>query len=617
MSARLGCVVLLACGGGGGTPDASLVDAGDAPHDALVDAPAETDAGGAATTFAWDPWPSGPVDYVITHPRCNHGGGDAGECPAGYACGPAIDVPFVALTRREPVCEPTAEHDPFAPIPLRAPTPAAPETPREVVVRVHALDAAEGTMRVRDALGREVYAGPAGPSTTLQLDPGPHALTLALPRTDAHPPWTRSGVLAVGAPGEVLLPLAQVRWTLRSELPRDATLRLRNQTTGAVEVLALAAGEARTLPLVPGAHTALVITDAGSFELEPFEVVEAGAEGESTVARALARVEGRVALDAGSARGTLRFVGAAGDPVDVRLSDGAFTAALLVGDYDVYLDTLREPVAPQSRAWLGRFAIEADRTLELAARVVRFTGEVTVEGAPAPGGPEGRLGFLQLEDPLGIASRAVDVRPGGRFEGTLLATTADLRFTGARDPLPRLAQRVAERATIEEGEATFDVSARVLRVGLTTDGARLPDGPAELEAPRGRVVVSDGTREVAVAVPRSGVSEVLVHVPAGDFEVFYEASGSPFLPEARTQLGAVEVDALEARLDADVRIVDVRFSLAAGVVAERLRFRAFGDVARTDVAPAAGRVLLFGGTYDVRTVCLGGCGELLHGWLRF
>ncbi len=595
------------------------VDAGTDAADASIDV-GGSDGGVDARveiplSFAWDPWPSGPVPYRLAHETCNHGGGQAGTCPEDFECTGSIDVPFVALTRTERVCE-RSGGDVRAPIVLNRPVNALAESAVVATLELPWLADAPptGALRVRDRSGAVVYAEAARATQSLSVDPGTYQLTLTLPDRATFPSWARSGELVVRGPGAIELPMERATFETRCSAELGTCVfDLQSVATGVRR-----RSEGGPVPIVPSAQRVQVATEFGSADLG--EVT-----GEAEFDGTPVRVSGTVRLDgAAFARGTVRFADADlpdAPTVDWPVTEAGYAGSILPGTYEVYLDTLSDRVAPQSRAWLGTYVVDADRTIDLDALTATWAGTMTVDDAEAPDvtdpDVETRLGILQLVDALGVASRGIVVRGRGGFSAAVLGTRADVRFTGTDPSMPRLAQVVAREEEIgTRGDAALDAGVRYVDVTVHVDGGRVPDGPSELDAPRGRVFVREESREISERLVPFGESVIRMVVPPGVFTFEYEVVGNPFMPDARVRLGEVDADELLTARTFELEVADVRIAFDARP-GEQLQFREFGGVSRSDIDAGAARVLLYRGIYDVRTICAGGCGELLLGWTRF
>ncbi|HJL49302.1 MAG TPA: hypothetical protein RMG45_25820, partial [Polyangiaceae bacterium LLY-WYZ-15_(1-7)] len=329
--------------------------------------------------------------------------------------------------------------------------------------------------------------------------------------------------------------------------------------------------------------------------------------------------EGAATVDGAPAAGaTVLFHDLDGDArVEVPVREGRYAAQLHPGRWAVYLDARDAPGLPPVRALVEpALTLEGDGLFDVAASRVRLRGVLTVDGAEAPsGGDDARLGYLQLVDELGVASRGVDVAPGGAFDADLLATRADVRFLGTHPALPRLPTIVASGARPSDVPVRWDLPTRWLEVRLTVNGRPLPEGRLDVAGGRGVVLIepADGGTRQELPLPPRGAAIAGARVPPGVWRVRYRNALHPTMPRAERSVGEVDLrEESEAELVADLEVVELAIDAP---VAALLRFTDLEEEAHAMVPLSSGRATtwLFGGVYRVRRAS---DGRLLSGWLR-
>lgn len=560
--------------------------------------------------FEWDGWPSGTTPYRVDRTRCNFSGARAGECPEGFVCGDAIDVHFDALTRGEPVCEPTTDS-----LELRArvdaPAPAL-VAPLEVVLRFTLADGwpgGEGDVRIVDASGEERYAGPVPDDGRLvvALDRGEHALAARFGSRvgrDGLPPWFRTGRLTVAASGEVDVPLERAWLSLVDWPEGDHTLLLDSERVGEVVV-----SRQSRVALVPGEYRATLRDEATLGEV-PLGLIDLREAARMSLAAPAFVLEGPAQIDGEPVTGEVVFR----DPLDGRIGarlrsvSGRYVGSVFAGRYDVYVGASGE------RGLAANVLVDSARTLDLDVSRVPFEGVLTLDGAPGPAA-ERRLGYLALHDPLGAALPGVEVSAGdGHFEARVPSGRYDLVFHATHPAMPRpgavVATEVAPGAALR-----LNIASAVLTVELddpTRAGGTLIVSHPRLVALEARIPVRDGDTLV-LAAGRWRLR--FVHPRFGPLDLGdHELAGATTL---RVPLRAVPVT---------IDLIDA--APVSGGNRGVLQFRAHDSPGRVEVElPGTGNarveVALLPGVYTVDRTCIGALGcsggptsERLFGWFR-
>lgn len=601
------CVV--GCGSAPGVLDAGR-DAADVGSDTHTFDAALGDC--SDVCFAWDGWPSGAVAYRVERTRCNFSGARAGECPDGFVCGDPIDVRFDALTRGEPVCEPTGALELGARV--DAPAPEL-EAPLDVALHFsigEGWPGGEGDVRIVDASGEERFAGPVPGDGRLvvRLDRGEHALAARFGSRvgrDGLPPWFRTGRLSVAASGEVDVVLERAWLALVDGPEGEHTLVLDSERVGQV-LVADGMLEGR-IALVPAEYRATLRDEVtgGETSLGNLDLRE---DATLSLAAPVFALEGSARIDGEPVTGEIVFR----DPVDGRIGArlpavaGAYEGSVFAGRYEVYVGASGE------RGVATEITVDAARNLDLDVSRVPFEGVLSLDGAAAPAA-ERRLGYLALHDALGAALPGVDVNAGdGHFEARVPSGRYDLVFHATHPAMPRPGAVVAREMAPSAG-TRVDIQSAVVTLDLddpTRAGGTLIVSHPEQPALEGRFPVENGD-SVVLAAGRWLLRfehPILGHVDLGERDL----TGSTTL---RIPLRALRVtlDLIDA-----VPVPDGN----RGVV----QFRAHDAPGRVEVTlPGTGNaraeVDLLPGVYSVDRTCLGALGcsgaptsERLFGWLR-
>lgn len=581
-------VLCVACGSSGAPPDAFEADT----------------SSPTTTSFAWNPWPEGPVPYRVEIAACNDDAAQPGRCAAGFACTGNVDVELVAATRGERVCVATES---ITAIAIDRFEPYAPDAPIDVPLVV-TIDGepfeGTGTLRLIAADGAEAYSGPLM-SSTLMLEPGELRAFVSVSRDARHPEWTRSGRVVVGE-GPILIELQSGLAMLEGE----GRARLVNRDTG-VDVETLLP---TTLPLVPGTYDVLLLRPEGSAPQEAL-VIEAMGEHSATLEAEFVRAEGDVRVDGDpiSVGRVVFYDPETRDEVSTAIVDGRYAVDLVDRTWAVYLDTREvDGSLPQMRA-LTHEAVRASNDLDLDVSTVSLRGAYTVDGVAAPSLGE-RWGFLQVVDPLGIAGAGVSVQDGA-FEGRVYASRASLTFIGTHSTAPRLAQRVAEGIVLDDVPIAIDVRTAQLEVALRVDGGTFPIAPDVVPRGRGVVAIADDSRSLDALLPPRGEAIASIVVPPGRYSITYVNESFDEVPIGRYALGEVVADG-ETRADFDLDLHEIALTLPADAGRARLEGldESWVDTNVTGTAP--GIVRVFGGTWQMYEVCTAGCGRLVMGWFE-